>query len=87
MATFLQALRLTSAWRDVATKHYVAAQWPGESPVALSTQRAEADPGIAVYRRDVRHNVLADGPRRVLDRLPTLPCYNRATPQKADQAN
>jgi len=32
VATFLQALALTGAWRDIATKHYVAAQWPGDSP-------------------------------------------------------
>lgn len=75
VATFLQAVPLTGAWRDVATKHYVAARWPGESPMALSAQRAEADPGIAVHRWDVRHNVLADGPDRVLGLLRTLPGY------------
>jgi hypothetical protein len=58
---------LTGAWREIATKYYVAAQWPEESPMALSTQRAEADPGIAVHQWDVRHNVLADGPDRVLN--------------------
>ncbi len=75
VATFLQALPLTGAWRGVATKHYVAAQWPGESPMALSTQRAHTDPGITVHRWDVRHNVLADGPTRVLELLRSLPNY------------
>ncbi len=75
VATFLQALPLTGAWRNVATKHYVAAQWPGQSPMARSTQRAQADPGITVHRWDVRHNVLADGPTRVLQLLRSLPNY------------
>jgi len=74
VATLLQALPLTGAWRDVTTKHYVAAQWPEESPMALSTQRAEADPTIVVHHWDVRHNVLADGP----DRRPApVPCPTR----------
>lgn len=79
VATFLQALPLTGAWRGVATKHYVVAQWPDESPMARSAQRAGADPGIDVHRWDVRHNVLAGGPDRVLDLLRTLPDYNGAT--------
>jgi len=75
VATFLQALRLSGAWREVNIKHYVAAQWPGESPMALSTQRAEADASFTVHHWDVRHNVLADGPDRVLDLLRALPRY------------
>ena len=75
VATFLQALPLTGAWHQVATKHYVAAQWPDETPMALSTQRAEADPSFKVHHWDIRHNVLADGPDRVLDLLRTMPHY------------
>jgi pimeloyl-ACP methyl ester carboxylesterase len=75
VATFLQALPLTGAWREVPVRHYVAAAWPGESPMALSTRRAEADPDTVVHHWDVRHNVLADGPDRVLALLRTLPRY------------
>jgi pimeloyl-ACP methyl ester carboxylesterase len=75
VATLLQALRLRGRWQTVPIKHYVAAQWPGESPMALSIQRADADSGIAVHHWDVRHNVLADGPDRVIDLLRTLPGY------------
>jgi pimeloyl-ACP methyl ester carboxylesterase len=77
VATFLQALPLTGAWHQVATKHYVAAQWPDQTPMALSTQRAEADPSFKVHHWDIRHNVLADGPDRVLDLLRTMPHYQR----------
>lgn len=79
VATLLQALPLTGAWRDVTTKHYVAAQWPDESPMALSTRRAEADPTIVVHHWDVRHNVLADGPGRILHLLRALPGYTDPT--------
>lgn len=72
IATLLQALPLRGAWPDVAVKHYVAARWPGESPMAKSTERAESDPGFTVQHWDVRHNVLADGPQRVLELLRTV---------------
>lgn len=75
VATVLQALSLTGAWRTIATKHYVAAQWPDASSMALSTQRAQADPDFTVHRWDVRHNVLANGPTLVLDLLRSLPNY------------
>jgi hypothetical protein len=44
VATFLQALPLAGAWRQVPAKHYVAASWPGQSPVAdrLSSPPAKA---------------------------------------------
>jgi len=86
VATFLQALPLTGAWRDIATKHYVAAQWPGDSPMVLSTQRAHTDPGITVHHWDVRHNVLAAGPARVLQLLRSLPNYTDTTTQQLDQS-
>jgi pimeloyl-ACP methyl ester carboxylesterase len=75
VATLLQTLPLTGAWRDVATRHYVAATWPGESPMAPSTRRAEADAGMVVHRWDTRHNVMADGPDRVWQLLRTVPGY------------
>ncbi|HWG25878.1 alpha/beta fold hydrolase [Actinospica sp.] len=82
VATLLQALELTGAWRDVPTKHYVAASWPGESPMTLSTRRAEADPTMAVHYWNTRHNVMAEGPDLVLQLLRALPGYaaERAEP-------
>ena len=75
MATFLQALPLTGAWHDVPVKHYVAARWPGESPMATSTERARSDPSTVVHDWETGHNVLADGPELVLQLLQTLPTY------------
>jgi pimeloyl-ACP methyl ester carboxylesterase len=72
VATFLQALPLSGAWHAIPVKHYVAAAWPDESPMALSTQRAEADPGFIVHRWETRHNVMADGPDLVVG-LPAVP--------------
>lgn len=77
VSTVLQAVALTGDWRRVSVRHYVAAQWPGESPFALSVRRAEADAGIVTHYWDVRHNVLADGPDRVLELLRTLPNYSK----------
>lgn len=76
VATLLQALPLSGAWRDVAVKQYAAARWPGDSPMARSIERAEADPGFVVHHWDVRHNVLADGPARVHELLRGLPNYS-----------
>lgn len=77
VSTVLQAVALAGHWRQVPVKHYVAAQWPGDSPFALSVSRAEADAGIATHYWDIRHNVLADGPDRVLQLLRTLPNYSK----------
>lgn len=81
VSTVLQAVALTGEWRRVPVKHYVQAQWPGESPLALSTRRAEADAGILTHDWDIRHNVLADGPDRVLQLLRTLPNYGEQQEQ------
>ncbi len=54
--------------------------------MALSTQRAHTDPGITVHHWDVRHNVLADGPARVLQLLRSLPNYTDTTTQQLDQS-
>jgi pimeloyl-ACP methyl ester carboxylesterase len=73
VATLLQAIRLTGAWRSVPTKIYVTAlSWPGESPMAGSTARAREDPGFETQEWDTRHNVMADGPGRVLDLIRNL---------------
>ena len=75
VATLLQALPLTGGWQQVPTRHYVAATWPDESPMARSTRRAVADPGMVVHHWNARHNVMADGPDLVLNLLRTLPSY------------
>lgn len=73
VATLLQAIRLTGAWRAVPTKIYVAALgWPGESPMAGATARAREDPQFDTREWDTRHNVMADGPDRVFDLIRDL---------------
>jgi len=79
VATLLQALPLTGAWRTVPVKHYVAAAWPDGSPMALSTERAAADPGFVKHHWNTRHNVMADGPDLVLQLLQSLPSYRAMT--------
>jgi pimeloyl-ACP methyl ester carboxylesterase len=71
LATLIQRSRLTGAWRAVPGKHYAAAQeWPqGDSPFTATTQRLQQDPDWQVTVWDTRHNVLHDGPDRVLDLL------------------
>jgi pimeloyl-ACP methyl ester carboxylesterase len=71
LATLIQRSRLTGAWRQIPTKHYAAATgWPdGDSPFAATTQRLQQDPDWQVTVWDTRHNVLHDGPDRVLDLL------------------
>ena len=49
--------------------------------MALSTQRADTDSSIQVHRWDARHNVLADGPDRVLEFLRTLSGYTKPPTQ------
>jgi hypothetical protein len=57
----------------VPVEHYVAATaWPGESPFAATTRRLQGDPEFRVHVWDVRHNVLAEGPGRVLELLARL---------------
>ena len=71
LATLIQQSRLTGAWRTVPIKHYAAATaWPdGDSPFAPTTQRLQQDPDWQVTVWDTRHNVLHDGPDRVLELL------------------
>jgi pimeloyl-ACP methyl ester carboxylesterase len=70
IGTFLQKSRLTGAWRQIAVKHYVAAMdWTTESPFASTTARLKSEPGWVVHEWETRHNVLHDGPSRVLGLL------------------
>ena len=52
-----------------------AARWPGEFPMATSTDRARSDPSTVVHDWETGHNVLAGGPEMVLQLLRTLPGY------------
>ena len=74
LATLLQRSRLTGNWQTVATKVYVAAlDWPqGISPFDTISRRIAADPTWSHHEWDTRHNVLHDGPGRVLELLLTL---------------
>jgi len=74
LATLVQRSRLTGAWRSVPVKSYVAATgWPQESsPFTSTAQRVAADPAWSYHEWDTRHNVLHDGPRRVLELLLTI---------------
>ena len=72
LATLVQRSTLTGAWRAVPSKTYVAAlDWPPgmASPFELTTERLEADPDWTVHRWHTAHNVLRDGPARVLELL------------------
>ncbi|WP_028927182.1 alpha/beta hydrolase [Pseudonocardia acaciae] len=68
-ASLFQRIRLTGAWRKVPVKHYAAATWPGRSPLADTIERVRADPSFVVHDWPTPHNVLHDGPGRVLDLL------------------
>jgi pimeloyl-ACP methyl ester carboxylesterase len=68
VATLLQSVSLTGAWRVVPRKIYVTAlRWTGESPMAASAARARQDPQFETLEWDTTHNVMADGPARVFD--------------------
>lgn len=73
LGCLIQASRLTGAWTSVPVKHYVAAdEWAGRSPFADVTERLEADPGWQVHHWAVSHNVLRDGPDRLVQLLTAL---------------
>jgi len=70
LATLVQRSRLGGAWQQVPDKVYVAATgWPGGlagSPFAATARRVEQDPAWRYEEWDTRHNVMHDGPGRVL---------------------
>ncbi len=72
LATLVQRSTLTGRWRTVPTKTYVAAtDWPegSTSPFKDTTDTVAADPDWTVHRWATRHNVLHDGPERLLTLL------------------
>jgi pimeloyl-ACP methyl ester carboxylesterase len=69
-ATLLQRIQLTGRWEHVPVKHYVAAtDWPGRSPFAPVVERVRADPAWTVHEWPTGHDVLAEGPDRLLELL------------------
>jgi pimeloyl-ACP methyl ester carboxylesterase len=69
-ATLLQRITLTGAWERVPAKHYVAAtDWPTRSPFTPIVERVRADPAWTVHEWPTGHDVLADGPDRLLQLL------------------
>lgn len=73
IGTLLQALRLTGAWRRVPRKIFVEATgWTTPTPLRTSIDRALTDPDVEHLTWDTRHNVMHDGPTRVLDLLRDL---------------
>jgi pimeloyl-ACP methyl ester carboxylesterase len=73
IGTLLQASKLTGAWRAVPVKHYVAADgWPGRSPFADVVETVEMQSGWTVHHWPTTHNVLSDGPDRLVDFLLSL---------------
>jgi pimeloyl-ACP methyl ester carboxylesterase len=62
VACFLQAVRLTGAWRGVSTKAHVAAYgWEG-SPFVDVHERLRADPDWATFRLACQHDVPRKAP-------------------------
>lgn len=56
LAAFMQAARLTGAWKSVRRKHYAAATaWQDESPFTPTAARLRAEPGWVVRDVPVRH--------------------------------
>lgn len=50
----------------------MALDWPGGSPLQQSVDKVRADPQFVVHDWQTRHNVMHDGPDRVLDLLTDL---------------
>ena len=72
LATLVQRSTLTGAWQSVPSKTYVAATgWPqgSTSPFTNTTSRLAPNSAWTVHQWDTRHNVLHDGPQRLLDLL------------------
>lgn len=69
LATFVQKIRLTGAWRSVATKVHVAATGWECSPFAATHERLRADPAWRTHRLDCAHDVPRLAPAALADIL------------------
>lgn len=72
-ATLLEKTRLTGAWKSVPIKRYAAAlDTPGGLQAPVSMDRVRDDPDWQYVEWPTTHNVLRDGPERVLSLLGDL---------------
>lgn len=70
LATLIQRIRLTGAWKRVPVKTYVAAlDTPGGLQAPGSMAKVRNDPAWRYEEWHTSHNVLRDGPDRVVDLL------------------
>ncbi|MFI5931028.1 alpha/beta hydrolase [Actinoplanes sp. NPDC051494] len=70
LATLVQRIRLTGAWKRVPVKLYAAAtETPGGLQAPVTMEKLRDDPAWHYEEWPTRHNVLHDGPRRVLEFL------------------
>lgn len=68
LATFVQASRLTGSF--LGPRYFVAAtDWPGGSPFASTIAKVHAEPGWDYREWPTTHNVMREGPGRVLELL------------------
>jgi thioesterase domain-containing protein len=80
LATLVQAIRLTGAWRRVGTKIHVAATgWEGNPFVELN-ERLRADPAWHTERIDCAHDVPRLAPAALADILLALPLSRQGDP-------
>ena len=69
-ATLLQAISIVGLWEQVPIRHYVVARgWAGPSPFEPTAQRIRSTPGWTVHDWPTSHDVLADGPDRLVELL------------------
>ncbi len=70
LATLLQRAHLAGRWKSVPVKHFVAAlETPGGLQAPESMRRVRNDPSWRYQEWPVRHNMLAEGPERILELL------------------
>jgi pimeloyl-ACP methyl ester carboxylesterase len=68
--TLLQPITLVGNWQIVPARHYVVATgWDRPSPFAGTAERIRRTPGWTVHDWPTPHNVLAEGPDRVVELL------------------
>jgi pimeloyl-ACP methyl ester carboxylesterase len=73
LATLLQRTRLTGAWHRVPIKRYAAAlETPGGLQAPATMKRVREEPGWDYREWPTTHNVLRDGPDRVMSLLEDL---------------
>ena len=85
LATFVQAIQVTGAWRDVGTKVHVAATgWEG-SPFIATHVRLRGDPGWRTYSLACAHDVPRLAPVALADLLLDLAPDMQGAPDADEQ--